>query len=408
MPVFDYKGVNAAGKNVTGVVDADSEKGARIKLRKMEVFPTTIGLSGKRGGAVLSREVNLSFLTRVKDQDIAAMTRQMATLVGAHIPLVETLAALVDQVDNVKLRGILGDIREKVTAGGRLADAMAAHPKIFSEIFINMIRAGEASGALEVVLLRLADLTEGQVRLKSKVVSAVTYPIVMGLVGIGIMGFLLTFVVPKVIKIFEDMKEGLPLPTRILIGISKFATGYWYLIPIIVGLVIYGVRRWKQTQQGRELWDKWSLTMPVFGKIFQMVAVARFTRTLSTLLASGVQLLGALDIVKNLVSNSLLRKAIEDTRIAVREGQSIADPLRRSGYFPPIVTHMIAVGERTGELETMLTRVAEAYEAQVETMIGRLTTLLEPLLIVSMGGVVGFIVVSIFMPMLQMSQLVEH
>ncbi len=408
MPNFAYKGIDGKGKNTAGVIDAESEKVARGKLRKIGIFPTEIGVQGakRKGGFSLGSDVDFGkYFQKVSGKDLSTMTRQMSTLIGAHIPIVDTLSALVDQSPNPKLKSILSTVKEQVVQGVRLSDALAQHPKVFGNIYISMVSAGEAAGAMEIVLQRLAELTEKQAALKSKIIGALMYPLIMSFVGVALMGFLLVYVVPKVTKIFEDTKATLPLPTKVLIAVSHGLSEYWYVVLIAVGLLAYGFRRWLKTEKGRFAFDKYTLKMPIFGKLFQLVAVSRFARTLSTMLASGVQLLKAMDIVKNVVENSLLVQTIEKTRTSVKEGESIAEPLKRSGHFPPMVTHMISIGEKTGELEKMLMRVADAYDQQVDTMVGTLTTLLEPIMILVMGGVVSFIVLSILLPILQLNQL---
>lgn len=409
MPNFAYKGMNAQGKNAAGVIDAESEKAARVKLRKIGIFPTQVGVQGakkKGGGFSFNADIDLGkYLQSISVKDIATMTRQMSTLIAANIPIVETLSALVEQTENPKLKTILGSVKESVVQGGRLSDALAAHPKTFGTIYVAMVGAGEAAGAMDIVLTRLAELTEKQAALKSKILGALMYPIIMGGVGVLLVSFLVVYVVPKVTKIFEDTKAALPLPTRMLVFVSGFLQNYWYVVIIAVVLIVYGVKRWLKTKKGRYLYDKMSLKVPIFGKLFKLVAVSRFARTLATMLASGVQLLKAMDIVKNVVENEVLMETIETTRTSVKEGESIAEPLRRSGYFPPLVTHMISIGEKTGELETMLMRVADSYDQQVDNMVGTLTTLLEPIMILVMGGVVGFIVMSILLPILQLNQL---
>ncbi len=404
MPVFSYKGIDAAGKKVSGIVDSENLKAARAKLRKSNIFPTDVkeGSVGGGGGGALSFS---RYFKKVKVGDLANMTRQLSTLINANIPLVDALGALVEQIENPVLKPALSEIRERVREGSRLADAMRQHPRIFADLYLNMVSAGEVSGALDTVLLRLADFTEGQAKLQSKVKGALTYPVVMGVVGAALMSFLLVFVVPKITKIFEDTKAVLPLPTRILVGVSNFVQNYWYLIILAVIGITYGIKRYKNKPNGRKFFDKMSLKMPIFGEMFRMIAISRFCRTLSTLLKAGVQLMPSLDIVKGIVNNVILTEVIEETRISVKEGESIAEPLRRSGQFPPLVTHMIAIGEKTGELETMLEKVANTYDDQVDTKVSTLTTLLEPLMIVVMGGVVAAIVLSILLPILKLNQL---
>jgi len=339
----------------------------------------------------------------VSAQDLAIATRQLATLIGAGIPLVEALTALVDQIEQPRLKRIMGVVKQKVNEGSSLADALREHPKVFSELYVNMIRAGESSGALDVVLVRLADFTESQAQLRNKILGAMLYPAIMVVVGIAIVGILFVVVIPKVTKIFEDMNVALPWTTRILIGVSSFARDYWYVVLVSLPLLVFGLRRFMRTPRGREWWDRTQLRAPVFGELIRMLSLSRFAKTLATLLASGVPLLTAMDIVKNIVSNTLLASVIDKARDAIREGESIAAPLKRSGQFPPLVYHMIAIGERSGQLEEMLQNVARSYEAQVEMRIGALTSLLEPVMIVAMGGGVAFIVFSILMPIMQLN-----
>ena len=408
MPVYEYVGIDAKGKRASGVVDAENERAARQKLRRMSVFPTTLGIQGatKAPKLGLSSNIDLSrYFQRVKVQDVAMMTRQLSTLVAAGIPLVDSLTALIEQVDNVKLRSILSQVKDLVTGGTKLSDALKNHPKVFSEIYINMINAGESSGALEIVLSRLADFTEGQSKLRSRIIGAMIYPAIMSIVGVALMGMLLVYVVPKVTKIFEDVNATLPLPTRILMGASNAIKDYWYIFLVLIPVAIYAFRRYIRTPGGKEWFDKRMLKAPLFGKLQRMIMISRFARTLSTLLASGVPLLAAMDIVRNIVTNTVIKNVIEQTRDNVREGQSVGETLKRSGEFPPIVTQMITIGEKTGELERMLERVADSYDSQVDNAISTLMTLLEPMMILVMAGVVSFIVMSILLPIMKLNQL---
>lgn len=413
MPVFEYKGLTEAGKNTRGLRDADSAKTLRAVLRKEGIFLTEVVSQKEAGGgsssAIKDGEVNVKklFGPRVSSSDIAVMTRQLAVLIGAGVALVEALSALQEQVDHDRLKLIVSQIKTRVNEGSTLADAMAQHPKVFSTLFVNMIRAGEHSGALDVVLVRLADFTESQARLKSKIVGTMIYPALMLVVGIGIMAILFTVVVPNVTKIFENNRMTLPLMTRMLIWLSNFSRNYWWLILGGTVALVWGFFAWKKTAKGRAKWDAVVLKAPLFGKLVRMIAVGRFTRTLSTLLKSGVPLLGALDIVKNIVNNTVLADVIDKARDSIREGESIAAPLKRSGQFPPLVYHMIAIGERSGQLEDMLVSVADSYESQVEVSVTAMTALLEPVMIVGMGGAVAFVVFSILMPILQMNTMVH-
>jgi len=344
--------------------------------------------------------------TGVSSQDLAIATRQLATLIAAGIPLVEGLTALVDQIEHPRLKKIMGVVKQKVNEGASLADALAEHPKVFTDLYVNMIRAGESSGALDVVLVRLADFTETQAQLRNKLIGAMLYPAIMVVVGMVIVGILFVVVIPKVTKIFEDMNVTLPWTTRLLIALSSFARDYWYVLLVGVPALAYGVRRWMKTPRGRAWWDKTQLKAPVFGELVRMLAISRFAKTLATLLASGVPIITAMDIVKNVVTNTLLSSVIDNARDAIREGESIAAPLKRSGQFPPLVYHMIAIGEKSGQLEEMLQNVARSYESQTEMRITALTSLLEPIMIVAMGGGVAFIVFSILMPIMQLNTFV--
>ncbi len=402
MPVYEYKAVNSAGKNIKGVIDAPNPSEARGRLRKDGVFLTEIAESQAESGETAPG--NIRFSRGVSTQDISIMTRQLATLVGSGIPIAESLKALVDQVENLRLKGALSDVRERVTEGMNLADAMSKHPKVFSPLFVNMIRAGEVSGALEIVLNRLADYTENQSRLKGKIGSTMAYPAIMLVIGAAALVIIFTFVIPKLVKLYEDLGQALPLPTQILIGISRFITGYWWLLIFLVVISIFGFRAFIKSKKGRKVWHRFLLKMPIFGSLFQMVAVSRFANTLSTLLASGVPILLAMDIVKNVVNNVILSEVIENVRTNVSEGDSIAEPLRRSGEFPPLITHMIAIGEKTGEVEAMLSKASETYDNQIDAKVSTLTSLIEPIMIVIMAVVVGFIVFSVMLPIFQMNQ----
>ena len=406
MPVFQYKALDAAGKAVQGLKEADSPKTLRAVLKRDGVFLTEV-LGAQEQKAQAARDVSMKrvILGRVSPTDLAIMTRQFAVLVGAGIPLVESLGALVEQIDHEKLKRILSDVKQRVNEGSSLADALSAHPKVFATLYVNMVRAGESSGALDVVLVRLADFTESQARLRSKIMGTMAYPAFMMVIGTVVLGVLFAVVIPKIVKIFDDSRVALPWYTRILITISSFVSQWWWALAIVTIGAIWGFLRWRATTEGRARWDRFVLTIPVFGKLVRIVAIGRFARTLSTLLKSGVPLLTAMDIVRNIVGNTRLAEVIEQARDAIREGESIAAPLKRSGEFPQLVHHMVAVGERSGSLEEMLGNVAKAYEDQVETTISALTSLLEPLMIIAMGGVVGFIVVSVLMPILQLNTL---
>ncbi|MFN0062458.1 MAG: type II secretion system inner membrane protein GspF [Myxococcaceae bacterium] len=401
MPVFEYRGLNESGKTVTGLLEADTPKLLRTQLRRDGVYLTAVVGEQRPGAQKTSREVRLR--GRISGEDIAITTRQLATLLHAGVALVEALTALVDQVDKEQLKRVLSDVKQRVNEGSALAEAMGQHPRVFSALYVNMVRAGEHSGALDAVLTRLADFTEAQAQLRSRILATMLYPAVMLVIGGGILVLLMTVVVPKVTKVFETMKVALPITTRILIGTSGFLANYWFLVfPALVG-ILFAIAAWARSPRGRPIWDRKMLELPVFGELVRMLAVSRFARTLATLLKSGVPLLGAMDITKNVVTNTVLSDVLEKAREAVREGEGLSGPLKRSGEFPALVHHMIAVGERSGQLEDMLVSVADSYESQVNVKIGALTALLEPLMIVAMGGVIAFVTFSILMPILQLN-----
>ncbi|NVJ24668.1 MULTISPECIES: type II secretion system inner membrane protein GspF [Myxococcus] len=418
MPVFEYRGLNSAGKQIKGLLEADSPKTLRSKLRADGVFLTDVlaQAEGSRGAvskganaSQVARDIDLRKLGRgrVNTDDVAIFTRQLSTLLGAGVTLVESLTALVDQVEKERFKRALSDIKQRVNEGSTLADALGQHPKIFPNIYVNMVRAGEASGALDAVLTRLADFTENQARLQQKILSTMLYPAIMMVVGGGILVALMVFVVPKVTKIFETMKATLPLSTRILIATSNFFQNWWFVAVPMMALGVWLFMRWTKSPKGKPKWDRFVLKAPIVGSLVRLLSISRFARTLSTLLKSGVPLLAAMDIVKAIMTNTVLAEVVEKARDSIREGESIATPLKRSGEFPPLVYHMVAIGERSGQLEDMLTNVADNYETQVNVRIGALTSLLEPLLIVVMGAVIAFVALSILLPILQVNSAIR-
>jgi len=404
VPVFAYRGLTSAGRTVQGVVDADSAKGARVRLRRDGIFPTEVNEEhSQASSSLLSRRRG----PRMTAAELALVSRQLSTLLGAGVPVVEALAAIGEQSDRPVVTQVLSHVRDQVTQGSPLADALAEYPAIFPDLYVGMVRAGEAAGALDLVLERLATYTEAQTRLAAKLRNALAYPILMTVVSTGIVGFLLGFVVPRVTRIFADQKQTLPLLTRVLLGVSDAIASNWWLIV----LALTGLVAWLLAARRRPSWRLWFdrklLTLPVIGPIVTRIAVARFARTLATLLGNGIPLLAALEVASGVAGNSALAQAIDDARSAIREGQSIAAPLRQSGLVPPLVSHMIAVGERSGELEAMLGKVADGYEQEVESTLATLTAILEPATIVVMGGIVLFIVLAILLPIFEINALVR-
>jgi len=422
MSLYAWKGLDAAGKNVGGTRDADGGKALRQALRKDGIFITelaeVLGTGGKAAKATAAagakpksffkRDVNVAqMLERVRPQEIAVLTRQIGTLLAAGIPLAETLAALSEQSDNKKLERVLAGIRQKVNEGTALADTLSEHPALFSDLYVNMVRSGEAAGNLDAVLLRLAAFLDSQLALQSKVSGALTYPIIMMILGSLVMGVLLVVVVPQITAVFEDMGKTLPWNTQLLIFVSGGIGTYWWLIiPLGIG-GFFGFRRWSRTPKGRNLLDRVKLRAWVVGPLIRFVGVARFSRTLATMLAAGVPVLTALEITKKVLNNTVLEKVVESARDAIREGESIAVTLRKSKQFPSMMVHMVSVGERSGQLETMLENVAAAYEREVDGKVARLTTILSPAIIVTMALVVVFVVFSILTPILDMQNFVQ-
>jgi general secretion pathway protein F len=466
MAVFEYRGlVVASGKQVHGIRDADNAKVLRSALKREGILLTS-AQEDTKAQKDKGKKLDLgALLRRVSVTDVAMMTRQLATLVTAGIPLVECVTALTEQVDKHELKRVLTQVRDRLNEGSSLAKALEPHPDVFPPLYVNMVGAGEASGTLEIVLTRLSDFMENQARLRGKVGAALAYPAIMLIMGGVLISIMMIVVVPKVTSIYATLDRALPIYTQILIAGStalgstemlgfltssaaitslrrgraaqtaapekrlawNFVAGVAglflvtflitvestlaYCIGIAMGLVFgYGVSRFTaylDTPAGRFRKDTFLLRIPIFGHLLRMIAVTRFARTLATLLQSGVPLLKAMDIVKNVLDNARLSKVIEEAIGSIREGESIAQPLKRSGDFPPIVTHMIAVGEKSGQLETMLENVARAYDTQIDTRVQALTSLLEPLMMIVMGGAVGFIAISILMPLVQMNDFVQ-
>lgn len=400
MPIYQYKGMNRSGIEVRAAITAESEISAKQKVKSLGVMLIDI----KEKKSKTTRSGGVSFGKKVGVNDLAMMTKQLATLVRAKIQIVEALSALQDQVDNEHLKIVLSEVKQEVNEGASLANALAKHPKVFNNVYVNMVEAGEESGNLEVVLLRLADFTEAQMKLQTRVKSAMIYPMIMITVGTLLISGIFIFVIPKLAKIFTSKKMELPLPTKICLMISDFMQNYWWSIPLILIFVYWVFRKWKASKSGERKWHGLLLKMPIIGPLVKMINVSRFCSTLGTLMNSGVPIITSLKIVKNLIPNVLLKDAIEESSDSVQEGRSLAIPLKESGHFPSMVTHMITLGERSGELEEMLAIVSDNYEDQVNARIEGLTATLEPIMIVAMGGAVFFIVFSVIMPMMELNK----
>jgi len=402
MPVYEYKGVNSAGRNVSGVQDGEGLKAVKSKLKKEGIIVLEIA-EGASTRAARRETLSFTFGSRVRLGDVANATRQLATLLSSGLPLMDSLSILVEQEENVSLRGALSAVRDTVREGASLADALKENPKVFSQLYINMVSAGEASGTLEITLDRLADFLDEQVRFRGRIAAALAYPAFMTIIGLGMLLFIFSFVMPRIIGMFQDMKQQLPLITLMLLAVVRFLSSFWWVLLLALAGGAYYFRRYARTPAGKENIDARLLRLPVFGSLIRMIAVSRFTRTLGTLLQSGVPTLAALDIVRNVIGNSVLANAVQKARENVREGEPIADPLRRSGLFPPVVVQMVAVGEKSGELEKMLLKISDSFDRTVETRLTGLMALLEPVIILAMGLIIGFVVIAIMLPMLEMS-----
>jgi general secretion pathway protein F len=409
MPVYEYTALDGAGKSVSGIIDADSPVAARQRLRGTGIFPVAVKETSSKpakGGASSSVSVSNLF-KRVTGGELAATTRQLSILLGAGVPLVGSLDALISQATNPLLKRILAEVKESINEGNSFASALSQHPKVFSQIYINMVRAGEASGSLDLVLERLAEFSEHQQAIRGRFKAALAYPAFMFLIGSLILFFLITFVVPNITGIFKDMQQTLPVPTLALIGVSSFLKSFWWLVLIALVGVLVVVKRLIRTPRGRYLWDAFKLQLPILGVINTKMSMSRFGRTLGSLTRSGVPLLTALKIVRNIVNNVLIADAIDKAMEEIEAGKSLATPLARSRWFPSIAVQMISVGEQSGELEDMLDKIAEVYERETESQIMAMTSMLEPVMILVMGLAVGFIVISILLPIFEMNQMIR-
>ena len=407
MPVYEYTALDRAGKSTTGIIDADSNVAARKKLRASGKYPVQVKETTSKAKTETAAGFSLpSFFNRIKVDDIHGLTRQLATLLNAGIPLVGSLDALMEQTTSPPLKKIIAQIKESVNEGNSLTASLAKHPKLFSNIYTNMVRAGEASGSLDVVLERLAEFGEHQQALKGRFQAALVYPIFMAIIGTGVLFFLLSFVVPNLTRIFTEMKQVLPLPTTLLIWFSGFIQAYWWAIVLVIVAIILGIREFIKRPRGRYIWDTLKLRLPVIGQINRKIALSRFGRTLGSLLQSGVPLITSLQIIRNIVNNVLIGDVIDEAMEDIQAGKSLNIALSRSVWFPPVFRQMVAVGEQSGDLERMLQKIADAYEREVETRITGMTALIEPIMILLMAVVVGFIVISILLPIFEMNQMV--
>lgn len=406
MPIFEYKAIDGGNRVKKGIIDADTARDARLKLKRDSLFVTDIKESkGKKKRAVAIKGVTgVESVNKYRMEQVAAVTRQMASLLQAGIPLAEALRMIIEQAPDKKIESVFRDIREKVTQGMTLGDAVMQHPAYFTELYSNMVRAGESSGALDQVLVRLAQFMQAQTRLKNKVGAAMIYPLIMVVVGAIVVAILMTAVVPRVTQLIKGRGQELPLPTEILITVSDFLVDYWLLVMIGALLLVVAFQTFINSDKGRLAWDTFKLNLPVFGDLAKKQSTARFTITLATLLRSGVPALQALQVTKNVLDNRVLQNALQTVHDRVIEGTDIATPMKMTNVFPPTVSYMIGVGEQAGNLEEMLERIAMTYDEEVDLATQKLTSVLEPLIIVLLAVVVAGIVIAIVLPLLQLQR----
>ena len=407
MPIFEYKAINSDNRVKKGIIDADTPRDARLKLKKDALFVTDIKESRrkkKKTAVSIKGVTGVDAPNKARLEQVAAVTRQMASLLQAGIPLAETLRMIIEQAPDKKIESVFRDIREKVTQGMPLGDAVLQHPAYFTELYANMVRAGESSGALDKVLVRLAQFLQAQTRLKNKVGAAMIYPLIMMIVGVIVVAILMTAVVPKVTQLIRGRGQELPLPTQILVACSDFLVNYWLLVMVGALCVVIAFQMFVNSERGRLAFDTFKLKLPVFGDLARKQAMARFSITLATLLRSGVPALQAISITKNVLDNVVLQNALQTVHDRVVEGTDISTPMKMSGAFPPTISYMVGVGEQAGNLEEMLERISSTYDEEVDLATSKLTSVLEPLIIVLLAGVVAGIVIAIVLPLLQLQR----
>ena len=406
MPTFEYEAMNAEGKAIVDQIDARNQDEAIAKIRQNALFPTRVTekkaeVGPRRTGGRRIRK-KAFVIGGVKARQLTTFTRQLSTLTDAGIPIVQALNILEGQMRGSALKNIVGSVADEVEGGASLSEGMAKFPKAFDELYCNMVKAGETGGMLDLVLQRLADFREKAARLKRRVIGALIYPIAVLTIAAGILALIIKFVIPQFIQMFSELNVDLPGPTLLLLSITEFCTHYWYLLPAIPITIIVLYKIIVSTRIGRVVMDWIKFHVPLFGNIINKSAIARFTRTFGTLIGSGVPILEALNISRDTAGNQILANAIQSVHDSVREGDPIAAPLGQSKVCDDIVVNMIDVGEETGNLDSMLLKVADTYDQEVDVAVEGLTRLMEPLLVVGMGVVIGFVVIALFMPLVKL------
>jgi general secretion pathway protein F len=396
MPAYNYRASTMEGKIVEGVMEASDEGIASLKLQEMGLLPVRIGTTKQQ--TVLSREIEWPWKRKkVRRKDLLIFTQELHTLVRAGFPLDRSLAVLSQLAESPAMAEVVQDVLKEVKGGKSFSEGLAKHPTVFPKVYINMVKAGEAGGVLEEILGRLASYLVSSDDLRSYIVGALIYPVLLSAVAVASITTLTLFVVPRFISIFQDMGVDLPLPMAILSGLSSFLTGFWWLILIAVFLTGYYFKRFRESDSGRLKWDRWMLRIPLVGAVMRKVEVARFSRSLGTLLHGGVPLLQAMTIVREILGNQSIAAAIEPIRNGIKKGEGIAQPMKQSGVFPPLAMHLIEVGEESGKLDSMLIQVGEVYDVEVRNSVKNLIAFFEPALILLMGIIIGTIVVSMLM-----------
>lgn len=408
MAIYEYRALDKTGKNIKGTIDSENKRAAKLKLKKQGIYVTDI-----KDKTALKKKVkkgSSESLNRrtVPVEDLSNMTRQLATLLKANVPLVDSLSAVSEQTENPHLAEALADVKNNVNEGAQLYKSMQKYPGMFDKIYVSMCEAGETSGTLEEILLRLAVFKEDQAELNARVKSALVYPFILVGMSILLLIGLFSYVIPQMVEIFNAFPElELPWYTVLVIDTSDFIVDYWMVLFLLSGGSYFLFMSWKRTPSGSDSWDAILLKLPYFGNIVRMIAVSRFARTLATLLNGGVDMLKALEIVRNVANNAVIARAIDGARNNISEGESIAKPLKTSGQFPPLLIHMIGIGEKTGDLENMLEQVSDAYDFQVRNKVDGITAIINPIMLIFMAGIVMLIVVSILLPMFDMMNNIE-
>ena len=399
MPKFSWTGRSKDGKTHKGTMEAASEGAVTASLRRQGIQTTKV-----KGAGGLNADINISFLQpKITTKDIVVFTRQFATMIDAGLPLVQCLDILSNQQPNKTFKDVLLKVKSDVESGSTFADALSKHPKAFNELYVNLVAAGEVGGILDTILNRLAAYIEKALKLKKKVKSAMTYPTTIVGIAVVVIAVILIFVIPAFEKIFADFGGALPAPTQIVINLSNLIQNYIVIILVLFFLSIFIFKKVYATDKGRRAFDRWALKLPIFGMLIRKVAVAKFARTLSTMISSGVPILDGLDIVAKTAGNRTVEDAIKKVRSSISEGKTIAEPLKESGVFPPMVCQMIEVGEQAGALDTMLSKIADFYDDEVDDAVNNLTAMMEPLLMLFLGTTVGGLVIAMYLPIFQMA-----